>query len=275
MKNHLIKERKRRKPFNSALQDPLTFRKVIKFSVRCKAHVLLCREAAAVKHMRPRVTLAGQDWSTAVPHCHTETVARLDKTEGRPDERLQTEDEAREIFAGREGLPGLWKNVLVETDGSDEGAEKGLGLRVAACLQQGPPVLRAWNHLTFQVAVTQKIRQPHLGVSHTFADPHLVGNGDAAGGLAHVERQQGRCQSQESGEVQSHGLQNPQDGELRSAVPFAAAAAFIYRQQRQPHQPASLLSTIYQSHRDDVFGDNSLFCEDCRQRGGIRQMEGV
>lgn len=108
------------------------------------------------------------------------------------------------------------KNLRVETDGSDEGAEEGLGLRVAARLQQGPPVLRAWNHLTFQAAVTQKIRQPHLGVSHISADPHLVGNGDAAGGLAHVERQQGRCQSHESGEVQSHGLQNPQVHKMKS-----------------------------------------------------------
>lgn len=125
--------------------------------------------------------------------------------------------------------------------------------------------------------MTQKIRQPHLRVSDILADPHLVGDGDAAGGLTHVEGQQGRGQSQESrNEEQSHGSQNPQDGELRCGVSGAAAAAgFIYRQPRQPHQPASLLSTIYQRHRDDVFGDNGLFCDDCRRRGGARQMEGV
>lgn len=105
----------------------------------------------------------------------------------------------------KKGFTGLWKNLRVETDGSNEGAEEGLGLRVAACLQQGPPVLRAWDHLTFQTAVTQKIRQPHLGVAHISADPHLVGDGHAAGGLAHVEGQQGGRQSQESGEEQSHG----------------------------------------------------------------------
>lgn len=68
---------------------------------------------------------------------------------------------------------------------------------------------------------------------------------------------------------------SPRDGEPRSGV-SGAAAGFIYRQPCQPHQPASLLSTIYQRHRDDVFGDNGLFCDDCRQRGGgIRQMVGV
>lgn len=70
----------------------LTFRKVVKFSVRRKAHVLLCREAVAVEHLGPRVTLAGQDRSAAVPYRHTQTAARLDKTEGRRGERLQTED---------------------------------------------------------------------------------------------------------------------------------------------------------------------------------------
>lgn len=61
----------------------LTFSKVVKFSVRREAHVLLCREAVAVKHLRPRVALAGQDRSTAVPHRHTEAAARLDETEGK------------------------------------------------------------------------------------------------------------------------------------------------------------------------------------------------
>lgn len=63
--------------------------------------------------------------------------------------------------------------------------------------------------------------------------------------------------------------------ELKCGVAGAAAAAFIYRQQHRPHQPASLLSTIHQRHRDDMFGDKGLFCDDCRQRGGIRQMEGL
>lgn len=31
--------------------------------------------------------------------------------------------------------------LRIKTDGSNEGAEEDLGLRVASCLQQGPPVL--------------------------------------------------------------------------------------------------------------------------------------
>lgn len=56
---------------------------------------------------------------------------------------------------------------------------------------------------------------------------------------------------------------------------LTAAAGFIYSKVSQPHQPVSLLSTTYQRHRDDAFGDNGLFCDDCRQRGGSNQMEGV
>lgn len=63
---------------------------------------------------------------------------------------------------------------------------------------------------------------------------------------------------------------------LQSLTGFVAAAAcFIYSKVSQPHQSVSLLSTTYQRHRDDVFGDNGLFCDDCRQRGDSKQMEGV
>lgn len=116
----------------------LTFSKVAKFSVRREAHVLFCREAVAVKHLRPRVALAGQDRSTAVPHRHTEAAARLDEPEGKQGEKSQTEDEATEKVAKDEKV---LQDLRVQTDGSDEGAEEGLGLRVAARLQQGPPVL--------------------------------------------------------------------------------------------------------------------------------------
>lgn len=85
----------------------LTFRKVVKFSVRRKAHVLLCREAVAVKHLWPRVTLAGQDRSTAVPHRHTQAAARLDKPEGRRDGRLHTEDGVAGKAAGRGAFAGF------------------------------------------------------------------------------------------------------------------------------------------------------------------------
>lgn len=47
--------------------------------------------------------------------------------------------------------------LRVKTDGGNEGAEEGLSLRVAACLQQGLPVLWTWHHLAFQVAVTQEV----------------------------------------------------------------------------------------------------------------------
>lgn len=131
-----------------------TFREVIEFSVWSKAHVLLGREAIAIKRFRPRVTLAGQHRGTAVPHCHTETAARLDEAAGRREEALDTEDGAGERAAGPGGFRRLQKDLRVETHGGDEGAEEGLGLRVAARLQEGPPVLRAWDHLSFQAAVT-------------------------------------------------------------------------------------------------------------------------
>lgn len=54
-----------------------------------KTHVLFSREAVTVKSLRPRVTLAGEHWGTAVPHCHTQTTARLDETEGKKG-RCQT-----------------------------------------------------------------------------------------------------------------------------------------------------------------------------------------
>lgn len=71
-----------------------TFSKVVKLSVRSEAHLLLGREAIAVKRFRPRVTLAGQDRSTAVPHRHAETAARLDETARTREEMSQTEDGA-------------------------------------------------------------------------------------------------------------------------------------------------------------------------------------
>lgn len=193
-----------------------TFSKAVKFSVGSKAHVLLRGEAIAIKRFRPQVTLAGQDRGTTVPHCHTETAARLDETAGRRRKPYPLK-RARERAARPAGFRRLQINLRVETDGGDEGAEEGLGLRVAARLQEGPPVLRAWDHLTLQAAVTQEIRQPHLGVSHILADPHLVGDGDAAGGLTHVECQQGRGQSQESRkEEQSHGSRNPRVHKMES-----------------------------------------------------------
>lgn len=45
------------------------------------------------------------------------------------------------------------KNLRVKADRCNDGAEECLGLRVAASLQQGSPVLRARHHLTFKVAV--------------------------------------------------------------------------------------------------------------------------
>ena len=105
------------------------------------------------------------------------------------------------MYTGKHGselLGNLWTNIQskkrsnkiylrVETDGGDDGAEEGLGLRVAACLQQGLPVLGPWHHLALQVAVAQEIGQTHLWVSYVFADLHLVRDGDAAGGLPHVK----------------------------------------------------------------------------------------
>lgn len=80
-------------------------------------------------------------------------------------------------------------NLRVKTDRGDDGAEEGLSLRVAARLQQRPPILRMWHHLTFQVTVAQKVWQPHLRVPNAPADLHLVGDGNAARGLADVKGQ--------------------------------------------------------------------------------------
>ena len=78
-------------------------------------------------------------------------------------------------------------SLRVKADGGDEGAEEGLGLGVAARLQQGPPVLGAGHHLPFKAAVAQEVGQPHLGVAHILAHLHLVGNGHATGGLSQIE----------------------------------------------------------------------------------------
>lgn len=68
-----------------------TFGIVAKFCVGRQAHVFLGRKAVTIKSLRPRVTLAGEHWSTAVPHCHTQTTAWLDKTEGKKDKMLHNE----------------------------------------------------------------------------------------------------------------------------------------------------------------------------------------
>lgn len=101
MENHLIQEQEDSLFFHWRTKAARTFSKVVKLSVRSEAHVLLGREAIAVKRFRPRVTLAGQDRSTAVPHRHAETAARLDETARRREEMLQTEDRASGGAAGR------------------------------------------------------------------------------------------------------------------------------------------------------------------------------
>lgn len=57
-----------------------TFGEVADFGEWRQAHVLLGGEAVAVECRRPGVTLAGQHGGTAVPHCHTQAAAWLDKT---------------------------------------------------------------------------------------------------------------------------------------------------------------------------------------------------
>lgn len=68
-----------------------TFGKVAKFCVGREAHVFLVRKAVTVKCLRPWVTLAGEHRSTTVPHCHAQTTAWLDKTEGKKDKMLNNE----------------------------------------------------------------------------------------------------------------------------------------------------------------------------------------
>jgi len=59
-----------------------TFGKVVELCVVRKADVLLGRKAVTIKRLGPRVTLAGEHRGTAVPHCHTQTPARLNKSAG-------------------------------------------------------------------------------------------------------------------------------------------------------------------------------------------------
>ena len=68
-----------------------TFGNVAKLCVGSETHVFLGRKAVTVKCLWPRVTLAGKHRGTAVPHCHTETTARLDKTEEKKDKMLENE----------------------------------------------------------------------------------------------------------------------------------------------------------------------------------------
>lgn len=192
--------------------------------------------------------------------------------------------------------------LRVETDGGDEGAEEGPGLWVAACLQKGLPVLWPWHDFALQAAVTQKVGQPHLGVSDVFADLHLVGDGDTAGGLTHVKRHYRPRHSQENqSEVDSHTERfvkkietekrkkrrksREVDRSLDQGVLLSVVSAVfdwtggplllsLYTagsaSPMSPISPVSLLSTTYQRNRDDVFGDNGSFCDDCRQRGGTK-----
>lgn len=82
-----------------------------------------------------------------------------------------------------------------------------MGLRVAAGLEQGLPVLGAGHHLALEAAVPQVVGKPHLRVAHVLAHLHLVGYGHAAGGLAHVEGSQGlhRGGSGEENQAEAEG----------------------------------------------------------------------
>lgn len=75
-----------------------TFGKVAKFCVGRKAHVFFGRKAVTIKCLRPWVTLAGKHRGTAVPHCHTQTTAWLDKTEGKKEKLLDSKHKTTAIM---------------------------------------------------------------------------------------------------------------------------------------------------------------------------------
>lgn len=75
-----------------------TFGKVAKFCVVRKAHVFLSRKAVTIKCLGPWVTLAGEHRGAAVSHCHTQTTARLDKTEGKKEKLLHNEHKTTAIM---------------------------------------------------------------------------------------------------------------------------------------------------------------------------------
>lgn len=77
-------------------------------------------------------------------------------------------------------------NIPVQTHGSDERANKSPGLRMAAGMKQCFPLFRSRKRF-FNAAVTQEVRQSHFRIRHVLTDAHLMGNRDAASGLAQVE----------------------------------------------------------------------------------------
>lgn len=75
-----------------------TFGNLAKFCMGSKAHVFLSRKAVTIKCLRPWVTLAGEHRGTAVPHCHTQTTAWLDKTKGKERQMLHNEQKITAIM---------------------------------------------------------------------------------------------------------------------------------------------------------------------------------
>lgn len=83
------------------------------------------------------MSLAGEHRGTALPHCHAQAAAWPDEPEGANLMQLKR----LHYFKKKGQNKKRYICLRVEADRCNDGAEEGLRLRVAACLQQGPPVL--------------------------------------------------------------------------------------------------------------------------------------
>lgn len=152
---------------------------------------------------------------------------------------------------------GQWQVVKadsrVEADWSDEGAHEGPGLRVAASLQQGPPVLRFGDDLVLQAGVPQEVGQPHLGVPHIVADAHLWRDAHAAGRLAQVKGQGGVEQAAHHQHGEEHaGFSSQRSCCLMLLLHATECSVLMSGCPSQPYihpgqPPISRLSLAYQS----------------------------
>lgn len=132
-------------------------------------------------------------------------------------------------------------HVPVQANGSDERADEGPGLRVAAGVKQRPPVVRTRNRF-LQTAVAQQVGQTHFRVRHVLADAHLVRDGDAACGLAQVEGPGVGCESDE--EQKAERMHDPDRG-VEVSDAGAEPALALYR-------GGQMLSTTHQRDADRV-----------------------
>lgn len=78
-----------------------------------KAHVFLGRKAVTIESLWPWVTLTGKYRGTAVPHCHTQTTAWLDKSKEKKDKMLNN---AHKNYSNDENKKQTVNNRIIKSD---------------------------------------------------------------------------------------------------------------------------------------------------------------